>query len=83
MLALLERPGIFRVPLLVGMEAAGHYWLSGYKYLLEQGLEVKVSNPIQLKAFRKMYIRQAKDDRKGNLVIALIMRFAQFSALMK
>ena len=41
----------------VGMEATGHYWLSIHSFLLEQGYEVKVINPIQSEAFRKMYIR--------------------------
>ena len=55
-------------------------WLSVYGYLLEQGFEVKVINPIQSEAFRKMYIRQTKNDRKDSFMIAQIMRFGQFSA---
>lgn len=80
LLALFERLGISHDALLIGMEATGHYWLSVYGYLLEQGFEVKVINPIQSEAFRKMYIRQTKNDRKDSFIIAQIMRFGQFSA---
>ncbi|EGO62977.1 IS110 family transposase, partial [Acetonema longum] len=42
--------------------------------------EVKVINPIQSDAFRKIYIRQTKTDSKDSFIIAQIMRFGQFSA---
>ena len=80
LLALFERLGVSNDGLLVGMEATGHYWLSVYGYLLEQDFEIKVINPIQSEAFRKMYIRQTKNDRKDSFIIAQIMRFGQFSA---
>lgn len=78
--ALFQRLDVSRDDLLIGMEATGHYWLSVYGYLLEQGFEVKVINPIQSEAFRKMYIRQTKNDRKDSFIIAQIMRFGQFSS---
>ncbi|SCI42842.1 Transposase [uncultured Flavonifractor sp.] len=80
LLALFERLSISKEDLLIGMEATGHYWLSVHGYLLEQGFEVKVINPIQSEAFRKMYIRQAKNDSRDSFIIAQIMRFGQFSA---
>ena len=80
LLALFQRLEISKDDLLIGMEATGHYWLSVYGYLLEHGFEVKVINPIQSEAFRKMYIRQTKNDRKDSFIIAQIMRFGQFSA---
>lgn len=40
----------------------------------------KVINPIQSDAFRKMYIRQTKNDSKDAFVIAQIMRFGEFSS---
>lgn len=79
LLALFERLGVSNDGLLIGMEATGHYWLSVYGYLLEQGFEIKVINPIQSEAFRKMYIRQTKNDQKDSFIIAQIMRFGQFS----
>ena len=78
--AVFEKLDISKDDLLIGMEATGHYWLSVYGYLLEHGFEVKVINPIQSEAFRKMYIRQTKNDRKDSFIIAQIMRFGQFSA---
>ena len=44
LLALYRRQGISKDDLLIGMEATGHYWLSVYGYLLDQGFEVKVIN---------------------------------------
>ena len=61
------------------MEATGHYWLSVYTYLLELGFDLKVINPIQSEAFRKMYIRQTKNDSIDSKVIAQVMRFGQYS----
>lgn len=80
LLSLFQRLGVAREDVLVGMEATGHYWLSVYSYLMEQGYEVKVINPLQSEAFRKMYIRQTKNDSKDSFIIAQIMRFVQFSA---
>ena len=79
LLALFERLDISKDELLIGMEATGHYWLSVHAFLLEQGFEMKVINPIQSEAFRKMYIRQTKNDSKDSFIIAQIMRFGQFS----
>lgn len=62
------------------MEATGHCWLSVYTFFLELGYNVKVINPIQSEAFRKMYIRQAKNDSKDSYIIAQIMRFGEYSA---
>lgn len=80
LLALFERLSISKEDLFIGMEATGHYWLSVHGYLLEQGFTVKVINPIQSEAFRKMYIRQTKNDSRDSFIIAQIMRFGQFSA---
>ena len=79
-MSLFQRLGVSQENVLVGMEATGHYWLSVYSYLLELGYEVKVINPLQSEAFRKMYIRQTKNDSKDSFIIAQIMRFGQFSA---
>lgn len=80
LLALFEKFGITSTDVVIGMEATGHYWLSVYGFLTEQGYDVNVINPIQSEAFRKMYIRQTKNDRKDSFIIAQIMRFGQFSA---
>lgn len=64
----------------IGMEATGHYWLAVYSYLIEWNYTVNVINPIQSDSFRKMYIRQTKNDSKDSFIIAQIMRFGQFSS---
>lgn len=80
LIALLERFSVTTQNCIIGMEATGHYWLSVYSYLLELGYDLKVINPIQSDSFRKMYIRQTKNDSKDSFVIAQIMRFGQFSS---
>ena len=80
LISLLERFSVNTDNCIIGMESTGHYWLSVYSYLLELGFDLKVINPIQSDAFRKMYIRQTKNDSKDSFVIAQIMRFGQFSS---
>ena len=80
LLVLFERLNIACTDVIIGMEATGHYWLSVHAFFLELGFDVKVINPIQSEAFRKMYIRQTKNDSKDSFIIAQIMRFGQFSA---
>jgi transposase len=80
LVALLEEHGVDTGNVLVGMEATGHYWLSVYEYLTAKSYDVKVINPIQSEAFRKMYIRQTKNDSKDSFVIAQVMRFGEFSS---
>jgi len=70
--------GIDKDGVIIGMEATGHYWLALYSYLTEAGYDVKVINPIQSDAFRKMYIRQTKNDSKDSFIIAQVMRFGEF-----
>jgi transposase len=66
--------------IIIGMEATGHYWLAVYAYLIEHKFTVKVINPIQSDAFRKMYIRSTKNDSKDSFVIAQLMRFGEYSS---
>lgn len=64
---------------IIGMEATGHYWFSIYSALIDLGFNVVVINPIQSDAFRKMYIRQIKNDSIDSFIISQIIRFGQFS----
>jgi len=80
LIALLQRFGADCHNTIIGMEATGHYWLSIYSFLIDLGYDLKVINPIQSQAFRKMYIRQTKNDSKDSYVIAQIMRFGEFSS---
>lgn len=79
-LAIFEKSEITPDDVIIGMEATGHYWLSVYTFFLELGYTVRVINPIQSEAFRKMYIRQTKNDSKDSYIIAQIMRFGEYSA---
>jgi transposase len=64
---------------LIGMEATGHYWIALYSFLTDAGWTVKVINPIQSDAFRAMYIRKTKTDRRDSFIIAEIMRFGRYT----
>ena len=79
LIAQFVRLNISKDNVVIGMEATGHYWLSVYSYLLEMGYNLKVINPIQSDAFRRMYIRQTKNDSKDSFIIAQIMRFGEYS----
>lgn len=79
-IAVFQKFEISPANVIIGMEATGHYWLSVYAFFLELGYNVKVINPIQSEAFRKMYIRQTKNDSKDSYIIAQIMRFGEYSA---
>lgn len=80
LIAVFEKLSIEIDDLIIGMEATGHYWLALYSYLVNEGYDVKVINPIQSEAFRRMYIRQTKNDSKDSYIIAQIMRFGEYSA---
>ena len=41
---------------------------------------MKVINPIQSDAFRRLSIRKTRNDSKDSLVIAQLMRFGEYSA---
>lgn len=79
-IAVFEKSAISSDDVIIGMESTGHYWLSVYAFFIELGYTVKVINPIQSEAFRKMYIRQTKNDSKDSYIIAQIMRFGEYSA---
>ena len=64
---------------IIGMEATGHYWISLFSYIVDLGFTCYIINPIQSDAFRKMYVRQTKNDSVDSFIIAQIMRFGEFS----
>lgn len=59
------------------LEATGHYWLSMYCLLTDQGYRVHVINPIQSDAVRRLYIRKSKTDRKNAFILADLLRMNQ------
>lgn len=63
----------------IGMEATGHYWLSLYSFLVEQGFVVHVVNPIQTDGWRKgTEIRKRKTDIIDSVLIADLIRYGNF-----
>lgn len=67
-------------PVVIGMEATGHYWLPLYSRLLSEGFDIKVINPIQSDSLRNLYIRQTKNDSKDSFIVAEVIRFGRFSS---
>lgn len=65
-------------PVVFGMEATGHYWLTLYTHLRNDGCTVHVINPIQSDALRGMYIRKTKNDAVDSIVIADVIRFGRY-----
>jgi len=63
----------------IGMEATGHYWLSIYSFLIENGYVVHVVNPIQTDGWRKgIEIRKRKTDVIDSILIADLIRYGDF-----
>ena len=65
-------------PVVFGMEATGHYWLTLYTHLRNDGYTVHVINPIQSDALRGMYIRKTKTDSIDGVIIADVIRFDRY-----
>lgn len=63
----------------VGMEATGHYWLSLYCFLFDEGYQVNVINPLQSDAVRNLFLRKTKNDAKDSFLIAETIRIGRFS----
>jgi len=64
-------------PVLIGLEATGHYWWALYEDLTQQGHPVVVLNALQVHAFRKSGVRKVKSDRTDASWIAEFLRFSQ------
>jgi transposase len=77
---LLEALGQLGDEVMVGLEATGHYWLSLYDVLTQQGYSVAVINPLQIAAYRKSGVRKVKNDRTDAVWIADFLRIANLPA---
>jgi len=71
--ALAHLPG----PVLIGLEATGHYWWALYEDLTQHDHPVVVLNALQVHAFRKSGVRKVKSDRTDANWIAEFLRFSQ------
>ena len=60
--------------ILIGMEATGHYFLSLYEFLLNQGYQknLLIFNPLQVQAFRNTNLRGGKTDRIDSFKICTL-----------
>lgn len=67
------------LPVVFGLEATGHYWLSLYSFLTKKNYPVSVINPYQSDAWRKVYLSTTKADKEDAFLIADIIRFGSFS----
>lgn len=76
--SMLEKYGLTPQNALVAMEATGHYWLVLYSWLLEQGFEIKVINPLVTDALRKMRVRKVKNDRIDAEIVAKVLMFGMY-----
>jgi transposase len=83
------RPGFDRLtaelgglsdPLLIGLEATGHYWLALYEELSRHGHSLIVLNPLQVAAYRRSGVRKVKNDRYDAVWIADFIRIAHLPA---
>jgi transposase len=64
----------------IGLEATGHYWLSLFDVLTQQGYPVVVLNPLQVAAYRKSGVRKVKNDSSDALWIADFVRVSNLPA---
>jgi transposase len=71
--ALAALPG----PVLIGLEATGHYWWALYDELTRHAYPVVVLNALQVHAFRQSGVRKVKSDRTDATWIAEFLRFSQ------
>jgi transposase len=65
-------------PLLIAMEATGHYWYALHEYLTLQGYQVIVLNPLQTSHQARKQIRKTKTDKKDAYHIATLVKNGDF-----
>src|SRR5512139_4124230 len=64
-------------PVLIGLEATGHYWWALYDELIQRAYPVVVLNALQVHAFRKSGLRKVKSDRTDAVWISEFLRFSR------
>lgn len=67
-------------PVLLGMEATGHYWYALHDHLTRQGYDVVVLNPLQTHQRAKAAIRKCKTDTVDAGHIARLLRSGEHHA---
>ena len=74
---LLQALAALNGPVLIGLEATGHYWWALYDDLTQHEHRVVVLNALQVHAFRKSGVRKVKSDRTDAVWIAEFLRFSR------
>ena len=74
---LLQALAALNGPVLIGLEATGHYWWALYDDLTHHEHRVVVLNALQVHAFRKSGVRKVKSDRTDAVWIAAFLRFSR------
>jgi len=74
---LLQALAHLQEPVLIGLEATGHYWWALYEDLTRHDHPVVVLNALQVHAFRKSGVRKVKSDRTDASWIAEFLGFSQ------
>jgi transposase len=58
----------------VGMEATGHYWQNLFAFLIAEGFQVSVVNPLRTRRFAEEDLKRAKTDAIDSIGIARFLR---------
>jgi transposase len=74
-LAYLVQHNCQKADTIIGLEATGHYWLTLFEKLKQEGFTVYVLNPLQVDSYRNENIRGAKTDEIDCQLIAKVIRF--------
>ena len=74
-LAYLANNNCLKEETIIGLEATGHYWLTLFEKLKNDGYTVYVLNPLQVDSYRNENIRGAKTDLIDCQLIAKVLRF--------
>lgn len=64
-------------PVMIGLEATGHYWVALYDTLTHAGYPVVVLNPLQVHAYQRTGLRKCKNDRVDAFWIADFVRISR------
>lgn len=68
---------------LAGYESTGHYGDNLGRFLLDNGFEVGIINPLTTDAFRKQRIRKTKNDSIDAVLICSVLEARQYTTLTK
>jgi transposase len=70
------RPGLTSETL-VAMESTGHYGHALRDWLVSQGFELHIFNPLKTNRFRDFYIQWHKNDERDAIALAHLLRFGE------